>query len=35
MKKTILTAGPSITKKEVDYVLDAVKSGWDEIGIII
>lgn len=29
-KKMILTAGPSITQKEVDYVLDAVKSGWNE-----
>ncbi|OHB58195.1 MAG: hypothetical protein A2173_03595, partial [Planctomycetes bacterium RBG_13_44_8b] len=30
MEKTILTAGPSITKKEINYVLDAVKSGWNE-----
>lgn len=28
-KKTILTAGPSITQKEVDYVLDAAKNGWN------
>ncbi len=28
-KKTILTAGPSITQKEIDYVLDAVKNGWN------
>jgi perosamine synthetase len=27
--KMILTAGPSITHKEVDYVLDAVKNGWN------
>jgi hypothetical protein len=27
--KIILTAGPSITDKEVDYVLDAVKNGWN------
>src|SRR5262249_36961724 len=27
--KTILTAGPSITPKEVDYVLDAVREGWN------
>jgi perosamine synthetase len=27
--KTILTAGPSITDKEVDYVLDAIKNGWN------
>ena len=27
-KKMILTAGPSITKKEISYVLDAVKNGW-------
>lgn len=25
----ILTAGPSISKKEIRYVLDAVKNGWD------
>lgn len=29
-QKLILTAGPSITQKEVDYVLDAVKNGWNE-----
>lgn len=28
-KKRILTAGPSITSKEVNYVLDAVKNGWN------
>ena len=27
--KTILTAGPSITDKEVNYVLDAIKNGWN------
>lgn len=26
----ILTAGPSITKKEIDYVNDAVTNGWNE-----
>lgn len=30
MDKMILTAGPSITKKEIDYVLDAVRNGWNE-----
>lgn len=30
MSKMILTAGPSITKLEVDYVTDAVKNGVDE-----
>lgn len=29
-QKKILTAGPSITEKEVEYVLDAVKNGWNE-----
>lgn len=29
-KKLILTAGPSITNKEVDYVYDAIKNGWNE-----
>lgn len=29
-KKLILTAGPSISKKEISYVLDAVKNGWNE-----
>jgi len=28
--KMILTAGPSITEKEIYYVLDAVKNGWNE-----
>lgn len=28
-KKTILTAGPSITSKEINYVLDAVENGWN------
>jgi perosamine synthetase len=28
--KTILTAGPSITEKEIDYVLDAIANGWNE-----
>lgn len=27
--KMVLTAGPSITKKEINYVLDAVKNGWN------
>ena len=27
--KLILTAGPSISHKEIDYVLDAVKNGWN------
>lgn len=26
--ETIFVAGPSITKKEIDYVLDAVKNAW-------
>ena len=26
----ILTAGPSITNKEIEYVNDAVKNGWNE-----
>jgi len=30
MRKTILTAGPSITQKEIEYVTDAVKNGWNE-----
>lgn len=30
MKKPILTAGPSITQKEIDYVNDAVRNGWNE-----
>ena len=29
-KKTILTAGPSITQKEIDYVSNAVKTGWND-----
>ena len=29
-EKLILTAGPSITKKELDYVSDAVLNGWNE-----
>lgn len=29
-KKIILTAGPSISSKEVAYVTDAVKNGWNE-----
>ena len=28
--KPILTAGPSITQKEIDYVLDAVANGWNQ-----
>lgn len=28
-EKTILTAGPSISQKEITYVLDAVKNGWN------
>ncbi len=27
--KMILTAGPSISQKEIDYVMDAVKNGWN------
>lgn len=30
MDNIIQTAGPSISQKEVDYVLDAVKNGWYE-----
>lgn len=30
MQKRILTAGPSITQKEIDYVMDAIKNGWNE-----
>lgn len=26
----ILTAGPSVTQKEVDYIMDAAKNGWNE-----
>lgn len=29
-KKTILTAGPSVSQKEISYVLDAAKNGWNE-----
>jgi perosamine synthetase len=28
--KLILTAGPSISQKEIKYVLDAVENGWNE-----
>jgi perosamine synthetase len=28
--KTILTAGPSITEREIQYVKDAVEQGWNE-----
>ena len=27
--KLILTAGPSISQKEIDYVTDAVTNGWN------
>ena len=30
MEKRILTAGPYVDNKEVEYVLDAVKNGWNE-----
>lgn len=30
MKKTILTAGPSISHREIRYVTDAVTSGWNQ-----
>lgn len=30
MNKKIALAGPDITQKEVDYVIDAVKNGWYE-----
>lgn len=29
-KKLILTAGPAISAREIRYVLDAVKNGWNE-----
>lgn len=29
-KKLILTAGPSISQKEIDYVTDAIKTGWND-----
>src|SRR5258708_40177569 len=28
-KKIILTAGPSITNREIEYVIDAVTHGWN------
>ena len=28
--KRILTAGPTISQREIDYVSDAVKNGWNE-----
>ena len=28
-EKTTLTAGPSITEKEISYVTDAVTNGWN------
>ena len=28
--KKILTAGPTISQREIDYVLDAVQNGWNE-----
>jgi len=30
VKKMILTAGPSITEKEISYVTDAVTNGWND-----
>jgi perosamine synthetase len=30
IKKMILTAGPSITEKEISYVTDAITNGWNE-----
>lgn len=30
MDKLIQTAGPSISQREIDYVMDAVKNGWYE-----
>lgn len=30
MRKKIALAGPDITQKEIDYVVDAVKNGWYE-----
>ncbi|MBX3721896.1 MAG: DegT/DnrJ/EryC1/StrS family aminotransferase [Turneriella sp.] len=30
MKRMILTAGPSITDLEINYVTDAIKNGWNE-----
>jgi len=29
-RKRILTAGPTISQREIDYVLDAVQNGWNE-----
>jgi len=29
-EKLLLTAGPSISKREIEYVTDAVKTGWNE-----
>ncbi|MBF4290582.1 glutamine--scyllo-inositol aminotransferase, partial [Vibrio anguillarum] len=29
INEMILTAGPSITEKEISYVTDAVKNGWN------
>lgn len=29
-RQMILSAGPSISQKEIDYVMDAVKNGWNE-----
>lgn len=29
-KKTILTAGPSITDREINYVVDAAMNGWNQ-----
>ncbi|HEX4000566.1 MAG TPA: DegT/DnrJ/EryC1/StrS family aminotransferase [Pirellulales bacterium] len=29
-QRRILTAGPTISQREIDYVLDAVKNGWNE-----
>ena len=29
-EKKILTAGPTISQREIDYVLDAVQNGWNE-----
>lgn len=29
-KRMILTAGPSISEREIQYVMDAVKNGWNE-----
>ena len=30
IEKMILTAGPSITEKEISYVTDAITNGWNE-----